>query len=98
MKKYRVWHTDKKICSKFDTKEKTEVEAKNLADARAKVKAMFPTHRVSACWLIEKWGVIMDWYSGGYYNPIEDNWEELEAMEEENERLNQLEKEQKKSA
>lgn len=40
----------------------------------------------------------MDWYSGGYYNPIEDNWEELEAMEEENERLNQLEKEQKKSA
>jgi hypothetical protein len=40
----------------------------------------------------------MDWYSGGYYNPIEDNWEELDRLEEENERLNQLEKEQKKSA
>lgn len=53
-KRYRAWHTDKKICSKFDTKEKAEVEAKKLADARAKVKAMFPTHRVSACWLIEK--------------------------------------------
>lgn len=53
-KLYRAWHTDKKTCSKFDTKEKTEVEAKNLAEAKTKVQAMFPDHRITACWLIEK--------------------------------------------
>lgn len=40
----------------------------------------------------------MDWYSGGYYNPIEDNWEEDERQEELNAIELQKEKEQKKSA
>jgi hypothetical protein len=31
-----------------------EVEAKNLAEAKTKVQAMFPEHRITACWLIEK--------------------------------------------
>lgn len=54
MKKYRVWHTADKICGKFSNKQKTEIEANNGVEAKAKVKAMFPGHRVSACWLIEK--------------------------------------------
>lgn len=54
MKRYRVWHTNKKHCGKFDTKEKTEVEAKNLKEARIKVQNMFPGHRISTVWLITK--------------------------------------------
>jgi hypothetical protein len=40
----------------------------------------------------------MDWFSGGYFNSLEDDWYKDMLDEEENERLNQLEREQKKSA
>lgn len=53
-KQYRVWHTEKKNCSKFDTKQKTEVEATTIKQAKMKVQVMFPTHRISSCWLITK--------------------------------------------
>jgi hypothetical protein len=53
-KQYRVWHTEKKNCSKFDTKEKTEVTATTIRHAKTIVKIMFPTHRISSCWLITK--------------------------------------------
>lgn len=51
---YRVWHTDKKHCSKFDEKTVTEVSAISIIKAREIVQNMFPSHRISTCWLIEK--------------------------------------------
>ncbi|AEV70468.1 hypothetical protein [Acetivibrio clariflavus] len=53
-KVYRVWHTEKKNCSKFDTKEIEEVCASNIKEARQIVKEMYPSHRVTSVWLIEK--------------------------------------------
>lgn len=53
-KVYRVWHTEKKNCSKFDTKEIEEVGAANIKEARQKVQDMFPAHRITSVWLIEK--------------------------------------------
>ena len=46
-------HRKEKI-DKFDTKEKTEVEAGNIVQAKMKVQVMFPTHRISSYWLITK--------------------------------------------
>ena len=40
---YRVWHTDKKICSKFDEKQISKVTASNVKEARQKVLEMFRT-------------------------------------------------------
>ena len=51
---YRVWHTDKKICSKFDEKQISKVTASNVKEAKQKVLEMFPGHRVTSVWLIEK--------------------------------------------
>lgn len=53
-KMYRVWHTEKKNCSKFDTKEINEVSAANLKEAKQIVQEMFPTHRITSAWLVEK--------------------------------------------
>ncbi|NLL06106.1 MAG: hypothetical protein GX270_10070 [Clostridiaceae bacterium] len=53
-KRYRVWHTEKKNCSKFDTKEIEEVTASSIKQARQIVQEMFPTHRITSVWLIEK--------------------------------------------
>jgi hypothetical protein len=53
-KQYRVWHTEKKNCSKFDTKEKTEIFAANIKQAKETVQIMFPDHRITSCWLITK--------------------------------------------
>lgn len=53
-KQYRVWHTEKKNCSKFDTKEKTEVTATTIKKAKEIVQTMFPNHRISTCWLITR--------------------------------------------
>ena len=53
-KMYRVWYTDKKICSKFDEKQVEKVSASNVKEARQKVSDMFPGNRVTSVWLIEK--------------------------------------------
>jgi hypothetical protein len=51
---YRVWHTEKKNCSKFDQKEIEEVVAANIKGARQIVQEKFPTHRITSVWLVEK--------------------------------------------
>ncbi|TYQ16833.1 UNVERIFIED_CONTAM: hypothetical protein Cloal_3408 [Acetivibrio alkalicellulosi] len=51
---YRVWHTQKKNCSKFDTKEIQKVNASNVREAKEKVQEMFPEHRITSVWLVEK--------------------------------------------
>lgn len=51
---YRVWHTDKKNCSKFDEKQIEKVTASNVKEAKQKVLEMFPGHRVTSVWLVEK--------------------------------------------
>ncbi|HPD00594.1 MAG TPA: hypothetical protein PLA01_04505 [Acetivibrio sp.] len=51
---YRVWHTDKKTCSKFDGKEIEEVFATSVKEAKEKVLQKYPAHRVTSAWLIEK--------------------------------------------
>ncbi|MDQ2086373.1 hypothetical protein RBH29_08015 [Herbivorax sp. ANBcel31] len=51
---YRVWHTDKKSCSKFDEKEVDKVNASNVKEAKEKAREMFPGHRVTSVWLVEK--------------------------------------------
>ncbi|WP_010681092.1 hypothetical protein [Acetivibrio cellulolyticus] len=53
-KVYRVWHTEKKNCSKFDTKEIEEVSAANIKEAKQIVQDKFPAHRITSVWLIEK--------------------------------------------
>ena len=57
-KQYRVWHTEKKNCSKFDEKQKTEVTATTIKNAKITVQDMFPTHRITACWLISKFELL----------------------------------------
>ncbi|HHV28363.1 hypothetical protein [Acetivibrio mesophilus] len=51
---YRVWHTDKKTCSKFDTKEIEEVHASSIKEAKKIVTEMYPDHRVTSAWLVQK--------------------------------------------
>ncbi|GAE90107.1 hypothetical protein [Acetivibrio straminisolvens] len=51
---YRVWHTDKKTCSKFDTKEIEEVHASSIKEAKKIVSEMYPDHRVTSAWLVQK--------------------------------------------
>ncbi|HOM02501.1 MAG TPA: hypothetical protein PLH43_06700 [Acetivibrio sp.] len=51
---YRVWHTDKKTCSKFDTKEIEEVHASSIKEAKKIVAEMYPDHRVTSAWLVQK--------------------------------------------
>lgn len=53
-KVYRVWHTEKKNCSKFDQKEINEVSASNIKEAKQIVQEMFPSHRITSVWLVEK--------------------------------------------
>lgn len=51
---YRVWHTDKKICSKFDVKENEEVFASTVRAAKQIVQEKYPDHRITSAWLVEK--------------------------------------------
>lgn len=53
-KLYRVWHTDKKTCSKFDKKENEEVYASSVKEAKKLVSEKFPNHRITSAWLVEK--------------------------------------------
>lgn len=52
MNKYRVWHSAGRYC----TKVKGIITANSGKEARLIVKDMFPGHKVSSCWLIEKGG------------------------------------------
>ena len=49
MKKYRVWHGEQRRSEMYEI-----VEARNGNEAKQKVKDMFPGHKISACWLIER--------------------------------------------
>ena len=49
MKKYRVWHGER-----YGEKKPEIVEAKNGSEAKQKVRDMFPDHKISTCWLIER--------------------------------------------
>ena len=51
---YRVWHTDKKTCSKFDTKENEAVYASTVKEAKEIVQKKYPGHRITSAWLVEK--------------------------------------------
>ncbi|MFZ5985580.1 MAG: hypothetical protein ACOYWZ_00425 [Bacillota bacterium] len=53
-KLYRVWHTDKKTCSKFDEKQSEEVSASSVKEAKEIVQKMYPGHRITSAWLVEK--------------------------------------------
>lgn len=51
---YRVWHTGKKTCSKFDEKEIEEVYASSVKQAKDIVAQKYPDHRITSAWLVEK--------------------------------------------
>lgn len=51
---YRVWHTEKKTCSKFDNKEIDEVSAASVKEAKQIIQEKYPEHRITSAWLVEK--------------------------------------------
>jgi hypothetical protein len=54
LKTYRVWHTNKKWCTKYDEKESTELTAQNMAKARETVQGRYPDHRITSVVLVQK--------------------------------------------
>jgi hypothetical protein len=50
MRTYRVWHKK----DRYTESECEIVAATNGKEAKQKVKAMFPEHKVTTCWLITK--------------------------------------------